>query len=161
MVIHAAAERRPDAVENKEEATRELNVEATRNICKLAGDSSMKISSFSNFQLAETFNIYIQLYLLAKDKISLCGSMNPVCVYVSNYACNYFPFVEEHKAFVLYISTDYVFDGKKAPYKETDEPNPLNKYGQSKLEGEKIVLGSFNGNINSIFLQISILDTKH
>lgn len=42
---------------------------------------------------------------------------------------------------LIYISTDYVFDGNKAePYEETDEPNPLNVYGQSKLQGEKYVL---------------------
>jgi dTDP-4-dehydrorhamnose reductase len=38
---------------------------------------------------------------------------------------------------MLYISTDYVFDGEKdGPYLENDEPNPLNIYGKSKLEGE-------------------------
>jgi dTDP-4-dehydrorhamnose reductase len=38
---------------------------------------------------------------------------------------------------VMYVSTDYVFDGKKgAPYVETDAPNPLNAYGISKLAGE-------------------------
>ena len=38
---------------------------------------------------------------------------------------------------MLYISTDYVFDGEKgAPYLEDDAPNPLNIYGKSKLEGE-------------------------
>jgi len=40
---------------------------------------------------------------------------------------------------VLYVSTDYVFDGKKGMYKEDDKPNPLNYYGKTKLEGEKIV----------------------
>ncbi|XP_053399644.1 methionine adenosyltransferase 2 subunit beta-like isoform X1 [Mercenaria mercenaria] len=44
------------------------------------------------------------------------------------------------KAWVLFISTDYVFDGKNPPYKVTDEPNPLNLYAKSKLEGEKITL---------------------
>jgi len=41
---------------------------------------------------------------------------------------------------MLYISTDYVFDGEKAaPYVEDDAPNPLGVYGRSKLEGEKFV----------------------
>jgi len=41
------------------------------------------------------------------------------------------------KARLIYISTDYVFDGlKKIPYLETDLANPLNLYGKSKLEGE-------------------------
>ena len=39
---------------------------------------------------------------------------------------------------VVHYSTDYVFGGKKAgPYTETDEPDPINVYGQTKLLGEK------------------------
>ena len=43
-------------------------------------------------------------------------------------------------ASVIYISTDYVFDGTKPPHKPTDTPNPLNAYGHSKLEGEQAAL---------------------
>lgn len=44
------------------------------------------------------------------------------------------------KAKLVYISTDYVFDGKKeTPYTEQDQPNPLNVYGESKLMGERYV----------------------
>lgn len=40
----------------------------------------------------------------------------------------------------LYISTDYIFDGKKdSPYCEFDQPHPLNIYGQSKYWGEIFV----------------------
>src|ERR1700682_1166287 len=39
---------------------------------------------------------------------------------------------------VLYVSTDYVFDGEKpTPYVEEDTPNPINVYGRSKLQGER------------------------
>jgi len=42
---------------------------------------------------------------------------------------------ESRIPFVL-ISTDYVFDGTKAPYSEEDEKNPLNEYGYHKLKAE-------------------------
>lgn len=42
---------------------------------------------------------------------------------------------------LIHFSTDYVFDGqKKHNYKEDDEPNPINKYGLSKLMGEKNIV---------------------
>lgn len=47
---------------------------------------------------------------------------------------------EKVGAWVLFISTDYVFDGKNPPYNEDAIPNPLNKYGISKLEGEQATL---------------------
>ncbi len=39
-------------------------------------------------------------------------------------------------AFLLYISTDYVFDGSNPPYFPDSPVNPLNEYGRLKLEGE-------------------------
>ena len=41
-------------------------------------------------------------------------------------------------ASLVYISTDYVFDGKKGNYAETDVPNPLNHYARTKLAGEML-----------------------
>jgi dTDP-4-dehydrorhamnose reductase len=38
--------------------------------------------------------------------------------------------------FVVYLSTDYVFDGERGSYKEYDPPNPINYYGLTKLMGE-------------------------
>ena len=40
---------------------------------------------------------------------------------------------------MVFVSTDYVFDGEKRLYKETDPANPINYYGRSKLEGEAAV----------------------
>ncbi|MEE9187748.1 MAG: dTDP-4-dehydrorhamnose reductase [Anaerolineales bacterium] len=45
-----------------------------------------------------------------------------------------------NEAALIHYSTDYVFDGKKgSPYLETDKPNPLGMYGESKLAGEMAI----------------------
>ena len=42
-------------------------------------------------------------------------------------------------AHLIHLSTDFIFDGKKGPYKEDDEANPLSYYGHSKLLAENMV----------------------
>ncbi|KAM9846776.1 methionine adenosyltransferase 2 subunit beta [Aulostomus maculatus] len=83
VIVHCAAERRPDVVERHTEAAVNLNVHATGTLAKEA---------------------------------AAAGS------------------------FFLYISSDYVFDGRNPPYGEDDCPNPLNLYGRSKMEGERETL---------------------
>lgn len=84
VIVHAAAERKPDVCE-KDPTVEELNVVASWNIARLA---------------------------------------------------------LENKSHLIYISTDYMFDGTAAPYKETAEPKPLNTYGHLKLRGEWAVLAA-------------------
>lgn len=46
-------------------------------------------------------------------------------------------------ALLVHYSTDYVFDGaNESPYNETDEPNPINAYGRTKLAGELAIQSS-------------------
>jgi dTDP-4-dehydrorhamnose reductase len=62
-------------------------------------------------------------------------------------------------ASVIHFSSDYVFDGtKKSPYKETDKTNPLNVYGASKLEGEKLLMQACS---QSIVLRTSWVVSEH
>ena len=42
-------------------------------------------------------------------------------------------------SFLIYISTDYVFNGEKGNYTELDQPNPINYYGLTKLKAEELV----------------------
>ncbi|CAH1722232.1 unnamed protein product [Aphis gossypii] len=97
VIVHCAAERFPDKVENDPQAAYDLNVGVSAHLADVA--NNLKV-----------------------------------------------PF--------LYISTDYVFDGDKSPYKETDEPTPINEYGRLKLLGEKAVLAA---NLNNIILRIPVL----
>ena len=47
---------------------------------------------------------------------------------------------KENEAILIYISTDYVFDGEKqTPYEPDDKTNPINAYGLTKLHGEQAV----------------------
>ena len=47
---------------------------------------------------------------------------------------------EKLNAHLIHISTDFIFDGIKGNYKETDTPNPLSYYGLSKLKSEELLL---------------------
>lgn len=60
---------------------------------------------------------------------------------------------------MVYISTDYVFDGnKETPYEVDDIPNPQNIYGKSKLAGEQAVKGILN---KYFIVRISWVFGKH
>ena len=56
---------------------------------------------------------------------------------------------------LIYISTDYVFDGTKStPYREEDAPHPINVYGRSKREGE---IAALNGRSNTLVVRTAWL----
>jgi len=46
---------------------------------------------------------------------------------------------KRHNAKIIFISTDYIFDGVKGNYLEDDAANPINYYGVTKLEAEKLI----------------------
>jgi dTDP-4-dehydrorhamnose reductase len=43
----------------------------------------------------------------------------------------------KHNCFLVYVSTDYVFNGEKGDYKEKEQTAPINNYGLTKLKGEE------------------------
>lgn len=75
----------------------------------------------------------------AEDDRELCWNVN---VDGTKYLVNA---AKEVNAKFMYISTDYVFDGKgETPFLETDKATPVGYYGLTKYEAEKIVESSIN-----------------
>lgn len=70
----------------------------------------------------------------AEDELDLCYKVNTSATEGIAEIC------KEINAKMLYISTDYVFDGiKEGCYEVEDKPNPINVYGKTKLLGEEAV----------------------
>ena len=85
------------------------------------------------------------------DQIS-CYNVNVIGV------SNLISICEEYKIKLIHFSTDYVYEGKsKKINKENENVNPLNYYGWSKREGEKIIE---NSNSESIVIRTSWLYSK-
>lgn len=64
------------------------------------------------------------------------------------------------QAKLIHISTDYVFDGESdKPYIETDETNPINVYGRTKLAGEKAIQEFMP--TNAIIIRTSWVYSEH
>lgn len=63
---------------------------------------------------------------------------------------------------LIYISTDYIFSGKpgEAPYEANAKPEPTNIYGQTKLEGEMVVLQATEGTGLGVVLRVPVLYGK-
>ena len=49
---------------------------------------------------------------------------------------------KKHNTHFIHLSTDFVFDGENGPYSESDLPNPLSYYGESKFASEKVLQAS-------------------
>ncbi|KAG9066052.1 hypothetical protein KI688_001271 [Linnemannia hyalina] len=97
VIVHCAAERRPDVVEKNPDGAKNLNVQVPGLLADLTNDRGILL---------------------------------------------------------IYISTDYVFDGTSPPYDVRDKANPLNLYGQTKYDGEKEIK-KFNS--SAIILRVPIL----
>jgi len=59
---------------------------------------------------------------------------------------------------ILFISSDFVFDGKNGPYDEEAEPNPINYYGKTKKKAEEIVKES---GLKYLIVRTTVLYGEH
>jgi|FLOH01.1.fsa_nt_gi dTDP-4-dehydrorhamnose reductase len=78
------------------------------------------------------------LHLAAMTNVDGCETNPELAFKINVSAVETLCTLTENRHFI-HISSDYVFDGNKGPYSETDKVNPINVYGQNKLDSENIV----------------------
>lgn len=79
----------------------------------------------------------------AMTHVDVCEDDKEGCDLLNVEAVKYLVGISEKlNAHLIHISTDFIFDGKKGYYKETDVPNPLSYYGLSKLKSEQLLTSS-------------------
>jgi dTDP-4-dehydrorhamnose reductase len=89
----------------------------------------------------------VVVHLAAFTRVDECETHPDRAVAVNDRGtANVVAAATEQGARVVYVSTDYVFDGTKTgEYSENDPPHPLNVYGRSKLAGEAHVADAEDG----------------
>lgn len=96
--------------------------------------------------------VHLLFEKLLPDTIVHCAALtqadecelNPVKAWEINVTATRFivDAAKKINAFLIFISTDFVFDGMNGPYKETDTVNPVSYYGSTKVAAEKAVAES-------------------
>ncbi|MFA5532533.1 MAG: sugar nucleotide-binding protein [Candidatus Shapirobacteria bacterium] len=77
------------------------------------------------------------------DKSGICYQLNV------QGTQNILDLAKKYNQYLIYISTDFIFDGAKStPYTESDPPSPIEWYGETKYLGEKVILDSGYQNYN-------------
>jgi len=77
------------------------------------------------------------LHMAALGDVDLCEKDKPLAWKVNVTATmNLVSSLSGWRPFLVYLSTDYVFDGDRGGYTENDPPNPVDYYGLTKLMGE-------------------------
>ena len=98
-------------------------VEVSNTISKYSPDYIIHTAAITNVD-------YCELNTSECEKVNVTGTKN------------LFDAAKKNGTHFLFLSTDFVFDGKKGNYRETDKPNPLSVYAKSKLDGELILMNS-------------------
>ena len=82
----------------------------------------------------------IVIHLGAMTAVDLCETQQDNALKINSHATEILAKeCSKINSFMVYVSTDYVFDGNSGLYEENDVTNPLGFYGKSKLLGEKSV----------------------
>jgi len=123
------------------------------SLCAMASGSNRNTKtpelSYFEIDLTDFKSIKIQLNLLEPDfiinalamtNVDACETDKETCDLINvNFVEQLAKISYELEVHLIHISTDFIFDGEKGMYLETDLPNPVNYYGLSKLKSEKII----------------------
>jgi dTDP-4-dehydrorhamnose reductase len=120
--------------------------------CNPANYASMDICSVE--EIVRVFNNFLPTHIIhtaAITNVDTC-ELNPKECHETNVLSTNYLFNEAIKigAHFQLLSTDFIFDGKKGNYKETDEPNPLSVYAKSKVDSENFLLHSSYKNFSIV-----------
>jgi len=124
------------------------DVLAVYNDHKIDGINSLKLDITKEPEkLILDYEPDIIVHAAAIGNVDFCEENKEVC-YNVNVASLRKLFSKAYRkgTKTIYISTDYVFDGKKGLYRENEVPTPINYYGLTKFIGEEIAL-SYDGTV--------------
>jgi dTDP-4-dehydrorhamnose reductase len=110
---------------------------------KYGNPISVDLNSLGTFkQVINEIKPDIIVHLAAMTNVDECEIQREATTRVNHLSVKELvKYIEDNKrCFLLYVSTDYVFDGEKGDYMETDDTNPINWYGVTKLYGEQELL---------------------
>ncbi len=94
-------------------------------------------------EILEKIKPDLVIHCAAITNVDFCEDNEELCYKVNVDATRFLAEICKKLDIVLvYISTDFIFDGEKGNYTEEDKPNPLGVYAKSKLLGEETVLKS-------------------
>ncbi len=107
----------------------------------LAGDGLDVTEAGAVDEVVSSFAPELVIHTAAMTNVDACeGDREAARIVNAVGAENVARACRDAEAAMVYVSTNYVFDGEKTePYDEGDGTNPINVYGATKLEGEKVV----------------------
>ncbi|KRT16260.1 NAD(P)-dependent oxidoreductase [Pedobacter ginsenosidimutans] len=98
------------------------------------------------FQVREVIEMYSPdaiVHTAAMTNVDTCEANKVLCRQLNVDAVqNLISICEEKSIQLIYLSTDFVFDGADGPYKEEDAVNPVSYYGESKVLAEALLKNS-------------------
>jgi dTDP-4-dehydrorhamnose reductase len=83
------------------------------------------------------------IHTAAMTQVDQCETEQEACILNNVTAVEYLvQACSKNKIRLIHISTDFIFDGSHGPLNESEEPNPVNFYGESKLKAEQLIRSS-------------------